>query len=295
MRKPSGSTTASYNPLPASRDMRIGQLQIRFNWFIALCLVMTCGMFINLGLWQLDRAAEKRAREQAWEQMQTAPAIDYAELADGAAADEGLQSHERLLMRAGQPVRLRGDFLDPRVSFLVMYQFYRGQPGFEVVAPFRPEGRDELVLVSRGWLPAPEEGARPEIPPVQRGNGESAGDEGEGHPDRLEITARLHVPGLPPARGRVVDDNWPLRVPGLHPGQAGELLGEAVYPQILRLMDGEPGLLQAHWQEPDFGRRMHYGYAVQWFVFTVLVVLAAVLLSSNLLSLLRAGSSKATN
>lgn len=288
MRRPSGPPTAPYNPLPASRDLRIGRLEIRFNWFIALCLVMTCGMFINLGLWQLDRAAEKRAREQAWEQMQTAPAVDYAELADGAAGEE-LERHERLLMRTGQPVRLQGEFLDPRVSFLVMYQVHRGQPGFEVVSPFRPQGRDELVLVSRGWLPAPEAGGRPEVPPVRRDNGDDSRDVGEGDPDTLEIRARLHVPELPPARGRVVDENWPLRVPGLHPGQAGELLGETVYPQVLRLMEGEPGLLQAHWQEPDFGRRMHYGYAVQWFLFTVLVVVAAVLLSSNLLPLLRAG------
>lgn len=274
----------TYNPLPPSRDLQFGRLRIRFNWFIALCVVMTCGMFINLGLWQLDRALEKRDREQAWEQMQAAPPIDYAELADSGTAEEGLESHERLLMRAGQPVRLRGDFLEPRVSFLVMYQFHRGQPGFEVVAPFRPQGRDALVLVSRGWLAAPQEGGRPEVPSVSDAR---SGVANEDAPAGLEIRARLHVPELPPARGRVVDDDWPLRVPGLHPGQAGELLGEAVYPQVLRLMDGEPGLLQAHWQEPDFGRRMHYGYAVQWFVFTVLVVLASVLLSSNVLSLLR--------
>lgn len=293
MRKPSGPTTASYNPLPAGRDLRIGRLEIRFNWFIALCVVMTCGMFINLGLWQLDRAAEKRAREQAWEQMQTAPAIDYAELADGGAGEEP-ESHERLLMRVGQPVRLRGNFLDPRVSFLVMYQFHRGRPGFEVISPFRPEGRDELVLVSRGWLAAPEAGGRPEVPPVRRETDNRSGSAEGGSPGRLEIRARLHVPELPPARGRVVDENWPLRVPGLHPGQAGELLGEAVYPQILRLQDGEPGFLQAHWQAPDFGRRMHYGYAVQWFLFTALVVLASVLLSSNLLALLRSRHRKGT-
>lgn len=286
---PSRPTGEAYNPLPASRDLRIGRLEIRFNWFIALCVVMTCGMFISLGLWQLDRAAEKRAREQAWEQMQSAPVIDYTELADSSEGGERPDSHERLLMRTGQPVRLHGEFMDSRVSFLVMYQFHQGRGGFEVVTPFRPNGRDELVLVSRGWLPATEEGGRPEVPPVRPGDGDSLGSADGDTRSGLEIRARLHVPELPPARGRVADDSWPLRVPGLHPGQAGELLGEEVYPRVLRLMEGEPGLLRAHWQEPDFGRRMHYGYAVQWFMFTLLVVLASVLLSSNLLSLLREG------
>ncbi|MEX1196816.1 MAG: SURF1 family protein [Pseudohongiellaceae bacterium] len=272
--RPSGET---YNPLPASRDLRIGQLEIRFNWFIALCVVMTCGMFINLGLWQLDRAADKRAREQAWEEMQSAPPIDYAELAENRTGGERPEDHERLLMRTGQPVRLLGEFVDPRVSFLVMYQFHQGRGGFEVVTPFRPEGRDELVLISRGWLPAAEDGGRPDVPMVRSGDTRSV----------LEIRARLHVPELPAARGRVTDDSWPLRVPRLHAGQAAELLGEAVYPQVLRLMEGQPGLLQVHWPEPEFGRRAHYGYAFQWFLFTVLVVLASVLLSSNLLSLLR--------
>lgn len=290
MRKtPSRAAGETYNPLPASRDLRFGRLEIRFNWFIALCAVMTCGMFVNLGLWQLDRAAEKRAREQAWEQTQSAPAIDYTELADSSAGVDGPDSHERLLMRAGQPVRLRGEFMDSRVSFLVMYQFHQGRGGFEVVTPFRPEGREELVLLSRGWLPAPEQGGRPEIPPVRPETGASSGSAEGGTRSGIEVRARLHVPELPPARGSVVDDNWPLRVPGLHPGQAGELLGENVYPRVLRLMEGEPGLLQAHWQEPEFGRRMHYGYAAQWFVFTVLVVLGSVLLSSNLLPLLREG------
>jgi len=283
VRKSTGTQNESYNPLPRGRDLRFGRLEIRFNWFIALCVVMTCGMFVNLGLWQWDRAAEKRAREQAWEQMQSAPAIDYSELLNTTADGVG---HERLLMRTGQPVRLQGHFLDPRISFLVLYRFHRGQPGFEVVTPFQPEGREELVLVSRGWMPEPEEGGRPVVPPA-----EARAPQGDGYDgydgETMEILSRLHVPQLPPARARVVDEDWPLRVTGLHPGQASELLGEAVYPRVLRLMEGEPGLLQANWQEPDFGRRMHYGYAVQWFLFTVVVVLASLLLSSNLLSLLR--------
>lgn len=290
MRKSSRGASESSNPLPASRDLRIGRLEIRFNWFIALCIVMTCGMFVNLGLWQLDRAAEKRAREQAREQMQSAPAIDYGELVSS--TGNGV-SHDNLLIRSGQPVRLQGRFLDPRVSFLLMYQFHGGRSGFEVVIPFRPDGRDELVLISRGWMPAPDESGRPEVPPIGPARGSASHgaatnpDAGGGDGPMLEIVARLHVPELPPGRGRVVDEDWPLRVSGLHPGQAAELLGEAVYPQVLRLTDEQPGLLQMHWQEPDFGRRMHYGYAVQWFLFTVLVVLAALLLGSNLLSLLR--------
>ncbi len=265
-------TSTSHSPLPRSHDLRMGRLRVRFNWFIALCLVMTFGMFINLGLWQLDRAADKRQHEAARDRMLSAEPVPFATL------DIPEGNHEAMRLQDARPVEFDGRYLDARVSFLVQYQFHRGQPGFEVVTPFRPEGGDRLVLLSRGWIPAPDNGEPPAVP--EPGNGPESGEP-------WQLVARLHVPELPPERGRVTDAEWPLQVPRLHVRQAGELLGEPVYPYVFRLTEGAPGRLEAHWSEPDFGRRMHYGYAVQWFLFTVGVLLAAVLLSSNLLDLLR--------
>ena len=41
------------------RTYKLGSFEIRINWLIATCVGITAITFANLGLWQLDRAAEK--------------------------------------------------------------------------------------------------------------------------------------------------------------------------------------------------------------------------------------------
>jgi len=170
------------------------------------------------------------------------------------------------------PVSLRVEYLNQQVAFLVLFQFFQGQPGYELVSPVRVAGHDELVLVSRGWVAPGESGELPHVPDVH----------GEQH-----LLARVHVPEIPVEAGSVTDTQWPLRVPRLQTEQAGRLLGEAVYPYVLRLEAEQPGVKVRHWTQPSFSARTHYGYAAQWFFFTLVVVAATLLLSTNLLSLLQ--------
>lgn len=250
-----------YNPLPRTRVFSLGRLTVRFNWFVALCVVMTCGMFFNLGLWQLDRAAQKRGQEAAWQAMQQSDPL----------ALEQLSPEQR---QDGRPVVLEGSYLGQQVAFLVPYQFHRGQPGYEVLSPFRPASGDEpLVLVSRGWIAPAAEGRRPAVPDVPG--------------ERQQVIARLHVPTATPEPGRVTDRDWPVRLPRVDIAQAGRLLDEPLYPHVLRVEVGQPGALQRHWPAPEFGRRMHYVYAGQWFLFTALVIAGSLLMGTNILSLWR--------
>ena len=41
------------------KQVEFGSFQIRINWMIAACVVMAAASLMRLGLWQLDRAAEK--------------------------------------------------------------------------------------------------------------------------------------------------------------------------------------------------------------------------------------------
>jgi len=245
--------------LLAARPVHIGALSVRFNALIALCVVMTCGMFINLGLWQLDRAASKRQHAANWQAALDAPAESLLAIDPDALIDN-------------QPLRLQGRYLEQQVAFLVLFQFFQGQPGYELVSPFRLQDDGRLVLVSRGWIAPAADGSPPLIPELDQS---------------VEIVARVHLPELPPQPGQVSDEQWPLRVARLSVEQAAQLLGEPVYPHLLRLEAGQPGVQQRHWRAPDFGTRTHYGYAAQWFLFTALLLIAALLLSSNLISLWR--------
>ena len=43
----------------------IGVFHIRINWLFAVCVLVTAAAFARLGVWQLDRAAEKVEAQQA--------------------------------------------------------------------------------------------------------------------------------------------------------------------------------------------------------------------------------------
>ena len=48
-----------------SAQYSIGSFAIRWNWLIAACVIITTLALGRLGVWQLDRAAEKVAEQQA--------------------------------------------------------------------------------------------------------------------------------------------------------------------------------------------------------------------------------------
>lgn len=238
--------------------VHIGKLTVQVDAFILLCIFLSCGMFVSLGFWQLDRAAEKRAASAAWQAAAQAEPVAWSSL------DESLISNNRR-------VALQGSF-QSEISFLVLYQFFQGRPGYELVTPFSPSDGGDLILVSRGWIGPDADGGRPEVPVVQ---------------GQQSVTARLYVPETEPAPGEVTDNSWPVRMPRLNVAQASRLLGEPVFPTVLRLEPDQPGVLARHWSQPDFSTRSHYAYTAQWFALAALVLLASFAYASNVLTLLR--------
>ncbi|MBC8057296.1 MAG: SURF1 family protein, partial [Rhizobiales bacterium] len=97
----------------------------------------------NLGAWQLRRAAQKIALQDALESRAKLSALTASELARTPAALEP-QQH--------RAVRLRGQWLPQRNVFLENRQM-NGRVGFYLVTPLQLEGRPEAVLVQRGWVP----------------------------------------------------------------------------------------------------------------------------------------------
>lgn len=248
--------------------LQLGKLTVRVDAFILLCIFLSCGMFVSLGFWQLDRAAEKRALAAAYQQAQEAEPIAWAEVS-GLSAD----SLARQLL-PNQRLQLQGSYLD-EISFLVLYQFFQGRPGYELVTPFQPAVGGDLVLLSRGWIAPGADGALPEIPRVD--------------PDQMLI-AQIHIPPGEIPAGEVTDTSWPVRLPRLNVEQASRLLGEPVFPYVLRLESGQPGVQNRHWSLPDFSTRSHYAYTAQWFGLAILVLILSLVLASNITSLLRQGS-----
>ena len=109
---------------------------------ILLATLVGTAATARLGVWQLDRAAQKLAIQARIEVRRTLPVLADADLARTAAG-----AAEQVERR----VALRGRWLADRTVFLDNRQM-AGKPGFYVVTPLQLDGGPDAVLVQRGWV-----------------------------------------------------------------------------------------------------------------------------------------------
>lgn len=254
-------------PIPLTRTVTLGALSLRLNLPILLCVLLTTATFVRLGLWQLGRAEEKLAAQAELEQQQRLNPLPLENL-----APDQLRADNPDL--ADLHVSLYGSYDNDR-TILVLAQFFDDQIGYEVVTPFRLLSEGHLVLVSRGWttgiLPP---NTPPQLRPAQ---------------GTLQVTAQIY---LPDPDNRVIPSQidasqWPLRVRAVEMDVLAELLGEPLFPYVVRLTPDQPGVLVRHWPAVNAEINNHLSYALQWFTFAVIILIVAFLLSSNLLQLMR--------
>src|SRR5690606_3701998 len=153
-------------------------------------------------------------------------------------------------------------------SFLVAFQFLQGAPGFELVTPFVLTS-GEHVLVSRGWISPGNEG-QPDIPAV---------------PGAQTLTGQLHIPPDAEVVTQVEGEVWPVRFRRLDIPRAAQILDQPLLPYVVRLAEGQPGVMARHWPALTVSTRSNIQYALQWFGMALAVVVITLLMSTNLLAL----------
>lgn len=110
--------------------------------FAALA-VIAAGTCIYLGVWQLDRLAERRAFN---DQLRSRAAMAPVNI-DRLPSDTGAAHYRR--------ITLEGTY-DFAHEFVLTNRSRQGSPGVQIVTPLRMPGRDSAVLVNRGWVYAPD-------------------------------------------------------------------------------------------------------------------------------------------
>ena len=108
-------------------------LTIRF-WVIAGAALLGAFITLQLGLWQLSRAAEKQALQADIDARAALPPLDTAALGGSQAPHAWM--HRR--------VSLRGHWLDRHTVYLENRQM-DGKPGFYVLTPLQLDGAAQLV------------------------------------------------------------------------------------------------------------------------------------------------------
>jgi len=205
----------------------------------------------SLGMWQMGRAAEKTALQDAKQQQSDQVVLDGRTL--GAAMGD-VQQRQALIHRR---MLLRGQWLPEHTVFLDNRQM-NGKPGFFALTPLKIEGTGAVVLVQRGW--------------AQR-----------------SFTDRAALPVLQTPEGWVTVQGhlapWPSRLydfGGAETGPIRQNLDLTAYQQetglnllevtVLQSGTASEGLLR-EWPRVASGVEKHHGYAFQWFGLSGLIAL----------------------
>jgi surfeit locus 1 family protein len=218
-----------------------------------MTLLVIIGALIlgRLGIWQLDRLAQRRAFNTSLNTRMIQPALTLT----GTAANPDALEYRRVEVRgvydSAQEIVLRNRELD-------------GTPGVHILTPLRISGSAAAVLVDRGWIPRDyaDQAARGAFaaPPgeqlvigIVRRSQEDAG----GPQD----------PPLGPHRKRL--DAW------FHVNIA-RIQQQTSYPLLPIFIEQQPApgdpTLPRRVATADLGEGPHMGYAVQWFAFAIILV-----------------------
>lgn len=223
------------------------QLQIQLHAAPTVFVAILVPLFLGLGLWQLDRAEQKRALSTALEMRSKMP-----ELALSAQLPAASELEYRKVTAAGRYL------VDKTV--LIENRKHLGRRGFHVITPLLTES-GQTVLVNRGWIPVQGDGmAMPNIPDSNM-NMSIRGEVRIPHPPALGLELKISPQELMP--------HWPFLTLENYTSWSGLEIQPFV---ILQAADGASGFVR-QWPRVKENAAMHTGYAVQWFAFALIVIL----------------------
>ena len=238
--------------------MRIASWEFTPGLWPTLATLLVLPLFISLGVWQLDRAEQKRAMHHEFVNRQAANEINLNK------EDVLRNNFDELRWRK---VIIKGAF-SRDVNILLDNQVVRGEAGYFVYTPFKLKEQDFWALVNRGWT--------------------TAGDSRDNSPEIITASEELQIVGSvksSPWTGILLAENimeqlnkTTIRVQKLELAGIEELLNLKLLPYIIRLEPDSPAGFTRQWKIPGSGEERNLGYAFQWFamaaaIFVIYLVL----------------------
>jgi len=214
------------------------KLNARKIIFLVLSLLLVVVM-ARLGIWQLERADEKKQLFAQWEK----PAIDA--------------SFDLPANTTYQKVIVTG-VLDQERYFLLDNKIRGGRAGYEVLVLMSLE-TNRTLLVNLGWVAG--QFNRGELPVIQIPKGTV---EVSGWIKKIERAFQL--------QDDVWQQGWPKRIQQIEFGKMFDVLASKKLQQIV-LLSEKPLLpeLVTQWKPVNMSVNKHLGYAAQWFLMAVVL------------------------
>lgn len=200
---------------------------------------------LALGNWQLRRAAEKVAAEQAWERVRRAAPVDL----------RGASDFGAIVADLPRLVRVRGWFEGEHTIWLDNRPL-KGRAGFLVVTPLRIDASQVRVLVNRGWAPR-DPAERTHLPSVRQ-------------PDGVVEIEGIAMQDVPRVFQFTRSDFGPIRQ-NLDIDELRKEIDAPLAGFVIQQTSALDDALDREWIPPATGVERHRGYAFQWFSLAALL------------------------
>jgi surfeit locus 1 family protein len=229
------------------------------NWLVLFLIsILASVVFARLGVWQLDRLEQRRIFNSRVMEQKNEPVYHL----------EAGEVNLDLFNMEFRKVKVTGAY-DFDHEIVIRNQSYGNQNGVHLVTPLRIDGRDQAILVDRGWVPYND---------FMSGNLAQYSEEGrvavEGVIRRTKVKADFGGREEPtPAPGEVFRKAWFfINVDGISK-QVPYPLVEGVY--IQQTMDPSWTDLPARSAyDVEISEGPHFGYALQWFAFSIIAFMS---------------------
>lgn len=215
----------------------------RFPWILTVLTALGVALLLALGVWQVQRLRWKEGLISAAEAASTRP----PEPLDAVLAGDDVEFRKAMMVCPGLAT----------APYVELQSIHDGQPGVRLISACRPAGRDDVLLVDRGFVADGRE-ARPRVlastlPLVLVGE--------------LRVTPPPPALAPAPANDRFYARDTAAMAKAL--GVSGPVRPETVFaltainPEIPALVPSAP---------PAAFSNNHFGYALTWFGLAIALI-----------------------
>lgn len=226
---------------------------VRFtpNWPMIILAVLFIAVFMRLGFWQIQRAAEKKQ-------------MVAAELAQAVQQPVAWTPNKKLPTQY-QNILVEGHYL-PNLFFLDN-QHHQHRFGYDVLSPLQL-ANGTIILVDRGWMAG--DNTRHSLPQVEFPLG------------LIKLQGSVYFPSnkqwiLGPdleEKGKKI-----TVVERIDTKLISQILQKKVYPFIIRLNKQDAYGFVREWAIVSMPPERHLGYALQWFAMALIILIIFVALN----------------
>jgi surfeit locus 1 family protein len=214
---------------------------------------------LSLGNWQLNRAEEKRQIEKLQLEREALPPLGIT--------GQKINTEELEYRK----LSVSGKFM-ANTRILIDNKVHNGQAGFHVVTPLQINGTNKYVLVNRGWVPL-QNGSRAQ-PPEYETSTEAL---------TLNGIAKLKTKDLVTINDANRTDQWPdvILVRWLDIEALAKETGLELLPFELLLDKENPNGFERDWKFVNSSPAKHISYAVQWFSFSLVLLIIYIVVNTK--------------